>query len=36
VKSLLFCAIFTSDLQQSLNHQVTIMKCRSVKQNNML
>jgi hypothetical protein len=29
VKSPLFCAIFTSDLQQTLNNQATIMKFRS-------
>jgi hypothetical protein len=29
VKSPMFCAIFTSDLQQTLNNQATIMKFRS-------
>jgi hypothetical protein len=29
VKSLLFCDIFTSDLQETLNNQTTTMKFRS-------
>jgi hypothetical protein len=29
MKSSLFCAIFTSDLQQALNNQATVMTYRS-------